>query len=268
MIRCQSEGYFHGYLDSVFHSSRLHGAAVPRICRVPQLARGVLFCARHGVVLASAGWAFGQLPDPNAPFKGNARVIEAEISGLPTNNVGPGYLSGDDNRALWFTLDVRVVMDHTYMANYAICSFRGPIIYSPQHGFLDSSSTESGTRIGERRIIVSMVAASLTAISYFPDEFYPGFEFFGPIANTKKVFYLSTTETDVMTRDDEMEWCRVGPDMGELAASLHLTVDEHGVIQGDRVTWIGHHHEFPIDALHQDEAATAVVDAVSQAEVQ
>ena len=139
----------------------------------------------------------------------------------------------------WFGLTVESTLDEPYNADYAICAFRGPVIYSQQYGLLlPRSDADFGIMLGERQILVSMVAASKTSFFVSRDN-YPNI---GPgsrsFPHDKKMIYLSTTQTDAMTTDDKMVWCRAGPDLHKLVDDLHLTLDDHGVILGDRITWI------------------------------
>ena len=155
---------------------------------------------------------------------------------------GGAYLPVSDSiysHVNWFGLTVESTLDEPYNADYAICAFRGPVIYSQQYGLLlPRSDADFGIMLGERQILVSMVAASKTSFFVSRDN-YPNI---GPgsrsFPHDKKMIYLSTTQTDAMTTDDKMVWCRAGPDLHKLVDDLHLTLDDHGVILGDRITWI------------------------------
>ena len=138
---------------------------------------------------------------------------------------------------------------------------------------MGSNEAEFGTYIGERRILVSMV--SIQGTPYAGDGFtyspivksaWRSFGIGTPKPYEKKVIYLATTRMDMMLATDKMEWCKVGHDLKQLAASLHLTLGPHGVIAGERITWTDRRYDFPTSRLvpnfPSQEAAAVVAQAV------
>lgn len=188
-------------------------------------------------------------PHFRVPYDGTIAVVDSDFRGIPLAIM-------DDQGANWFTLTVENTTDEPYDASYAICSFRGPVIYTPNYGFIDQLPSKGAIYIGERRILVTMLSVQDTkfdphdsAYSHIVDAAYRPWGVGTPKANDQRVVYVSTTQMDMMTDADKMEWCDIGSDLRQLAARRNLTLGAHGVIAGQRVTWTDRRYDFPTSRL-------------------
>ena len=194
------------------------------------------------------------------------------------------------------TLTIKSTFERPYDASSAICSLRGPLYFATANGnwwvFIDehtalrdvngllpgdrkyqgvpSASVRHGDLVflGERRILVTLFAVNGTRFGR--DDELPviihaaertlGFDQPDPITET--VTNLLTTPQDALSSSDEMEWCKVGTSLRQLAAESHLSLDARGVIIGDRIQWVGAGQHAPLADLIQSNVRRDAEDVI------
>ena len=186
-------------------------------------------------------------------------VTNAEIDGTPLPAARDAGIHS-------FTLTIASTYDTLYPANAAICAFVGPVYWSSQMGnFTEYVGAEDHEQyLGKRLVLVSLLAAYRKPLGVGSSSpvLPPADRVLGlgpPTPEPKRVTYLSTTPHDYLGMLDEWEWCVAGENLAALAASLNLRLDSHGVIQGDRVHWIGQHANVPADTLIDRNVAEEIV---------
>ena len=117
-------------------------------------------------------------------------------------------------------------------------------------------TSPSDIYIGERRILVSMVSVYDTDFANTDSNYSHivkaadrPWGIGKPEPRDQGVIYVSTTQMDMMTDADKMEWCDIGSDLKQIAARHHLSMGPHGVIAGERITWTDRRYDFPTSRL-------------------
>ncbi len=152
----------------------------------------------------------------------------------------------------WIGVSFNTTYEKQRDANYAICSFKGPI-YLSRHNRLEPnySPPDDGQYVGTRRIILVLHAA----IAAQPDDLYSSyidaaehntFAFWdAPDPVRTDVAYITTRESSdyFVSYNDRPEWCKIG---ATKEAALKAAGMPNGIV--NPVSWIGM-HSIPASSL-------------------